>query len=187
MSPLGSIEVSPSNRTVSRNRNTTFTCTAEGGPNTTYRWVINDSINTSNLPYSLENVVSTESILTINMINGSDGGSYTCVAFNDAGFDSASVTLYVSPEILQDPENEYVQNGDIVTLTCFADSFPAPEYQWEMMNRTSGEFEPIDGETNTTLVFDPIDYDDYGTYRCEVTTPTINENITSEEAVITGK
>ena len=185
MSPFGSIEVSPSSRTVSRNTNTMFTCTAEGGPNTMYRWVMNDSIDTSNLPYSLEYVVGTESILTINMINGSDGGSYTCVAFNDAGFDSATVTLYVSPVIL--PMDEYVQNGDIVTLTCIADSFPAPIYQWEMMNRTSGEFEPIDEETDTTLVFDYIDYDDYGTYRCEVTISIINEVITSEEAVITGK
>ena len=132
-------------------------------------------------------VVALDRYITITIINGSDGGDYICVAINEAGFDNAAVTLYVSLEIIEDPENAYVQDGDAVTLTCIADSFPAPEYQWEMMNRTSGEFEPIDGETNTTLVFDYIDYEDYGTYRCNVTTSIINEDITSEEAVITGK
>ena len=81
--------------------------------------------------------------------------------------------------ITEQPIDVETEVDNIVILTCIADSFPAPEYQWEVMNRTSGEFEPIDSETNTTLVFDPIDYDNYGTYRCEVTTPNINEDITS--------
>ena len=168
-----------------------FNCTSEGGPYNQHRWIEGEltlsSLVTVESVDDLSTVVSNTTILSLDEVIGSSGGVYTCIAINDAGSDNASVTLYVSPEISQDPENEYVQNGDTVTLSCNADSFPAPEYQWEMMNRTSGEFEPIDGETNTTLVIDPIDYDDYGTYRCEVTTPTINENITSEEAVITGK
>ena len=168
-----------------------FDCTSEGGPYNQHRWIEGEL----NLPSpvtvasvdALSTVVSNTTILSLDEVIGSSGGVYTCIAINDAGSDNASVTLYVSPEILQDPMNEYVQDGDTVTLTCEADSFPSPDYQWEIMNMLLGEFEPIDRETNTTLVFDYIDYEDYGTYRCEVTTPTINEVITSEEAVITGK
>ena len=168
-----------------------FNCTSEGGPYNQHRWIEGELTLPSPVTVesvdALSTVVSNTTILSLDEVIGSSGGVYTCIAINDAGSDNATVTLYVSPEILQDPENVYVQDGDTVTLTCIADSFPSPDYQWEMMNRSTGAFEPIDGETNTTLVFDYVDYEDYGTYRCEVTTPTINEVITSEEAVITGK
>ena len=209
VSPGKSISVQPLMETANINDTVSFTCSAEGGPNNTYLWVkgqdsylgfrtLNDYIDTlisqevhvDNVTSSLQLyfvVVAIDSYINITMINGSDGGEYVCVAINEAGFDNAAVTLYVLTEILQDPENAYVQDGDNVILTCIGDSFPSPYYQWEIINMSSGMFEPIYWEINTTLVFDPIDYEDYGTYRCEVTTPTINEIITSEEAVITGK
>ena len=168
-----------------------FNCTSEGGPYNQHRWIEGEltlaSPETVESVDDLSTVVSNTTILSLDEVIGSSGGVYTCIAINDAGSDNASVTLYVSPEIIEDPDNVYVQDGDTVTLTCEADSFPSPYYQWEIMNVSTGEFEPIDGETNTTLVFDYIDYDDYGTYRCEVTTPIINETVTSDEVVITGK
>ena len=192
--------------TVDNGSNVTFTCSALGGPNNTFIWVRSDELDEifesdiqpllNTTPVDVSDIISELSdiilengtILFIESINATlNGGSYECVVINEAGLGRDDTTLYVRPVITQQPMDVETEANDIVTLTCIADSFPAPEYQWEMMNRTSGEFEPIDGETNTTLVFDYIDYEDYGTYRCEVTTPTINETITSEEAVITGK
>ena len=168
-----------------------FDCKSEGGPYNQHRWIEGELTLSS--PVTIESVddlntvVSNTTILSLDEVIGSSGGVYTCIAINDAGSDNASVTLYVSPEILQDPENVYVKDGDTVTLTCIGDSFPYPDYQWELMNMSTGEFEPIYWEMKNILVVDLIDYEDYGTYRCEVTTPIINEIITSEEAVITGK
>ena len=151
-----------------------------------FYWVMDDtqSVNTTNLPASLDNVVGTGETLTLNSVIGSSGGTYTCVAFNDAGFDTASVMLYVSPEILEDPMDSFAENDDTVTLTCVADSFPAPQYQWQLMNDT--DFEDIYSETNSTLVFSPVDFSNFGTYRCVVTVLVINEIIISQEAVLTS-
>ncbi len=164
----------------------TFECSADGGPNNMFYWVLDDtqSVDTTDLPASLNNVVEMGETLTLNSVNGSSGGTYTCVAFNDAGFDTASVVLYVSPEILEDPMDSFAENNDTVTLTCVADSFPAPQYQWQLMNGTN--FEDIYSKTNSTLVFSLVDFSNFGTYRCVVTVPVIDETIISQEAVLTS-
>ena len=203
VSPNDSVTIEPSMMTVDNGNDVTFTCSALGGPNNTFIWVRSDELDDSYIqpllsttPVDVSDIINELSdiilengaILFIESINATlNGGSYECVVINEAGLGRNDTTLYVRPVITQQPMDVETEVDNIITLTCIADSFPAPEYQWEMMNRTSGEFEPIDGETDTTLVFDYIDYEDYGTYRCVVTTPTINETITSEEAVITGK
>ena len=124
-------------------------------------------------------MVGTDTQLTLTMVNGSTGGQYTCVVFNDAGYGNDTVTLYVSPRILTQPEDQFVQNGDNVTFTCIADSFPAPTYQWERLNTSDSIFESLPGETNTTLVFEPIEHEDFGRYKCVVTTPITDEHVNS--------
>ena len=189
VSPKDSVSATPINQIVSYNGMAVFSCTAEGGPNNTFRWVRgipsfgSDTINLSDFD-SLK-VVGTEPQLTLTMVNGSTGGQYTCVVFNDAGHGNDTVTLYVSPRILTQPEDQFVQNGDEVTLTCIADSFPAPTYQWEQQNMSDSIFESLSGETNTTLVFKSIKHEEYGRYRCAVTTLIINERVNSS-AIITG-
>ena len=49
------------------------------------------------------------------------------------------------------------------------------------------KFGNIDGAMMSSYTISDIDYDDYGMYRCAVTTPIINETIYSEPALITGK
>ena len=179
--------VDPQQMTADRNTDVTFNCNARGGPNNTFYWVNGglSSVDTSDLPNSLYNVLAFDNdTLTLDNVIGSSGGDYTCVVFNDAGFDIASVTLYISPEILLEPMNVYTDDNELVMLTCEADSFPPPEYQWQMME---AQFDDLVGEINSTLVFDPVDFSDFGTYRCVVTTPIINETVMSAGAIITGK
>ena len=198
--------IEPSMMTVDNGSDVTFTCSALGGPNNTFIWVRSDELDEifesyiqpllSTTPVDVSDIISNLSdiilengtILFIESINATlNGGSYECVVINEAGLGRNDTTLYVRPVITEQPMDVETEADNIVILTCIADSFPAPEYQWEMMNRTSGEFEPIDGETNTTLVFDYIDYDDYGRYRCVVNVSLINSTITSDNVTITGK
>ena len=198
--------IEPSMITVDNGSNVTFICSGLGGPNNTFIWVRSDELDVifesyiqpllSTTPVDVSDIISELSgiilengtILFIESINATlNGGSYECVVINEAGLGRNDTTLYVRPMITEQPMDVETEVDNIVTLTCIADSFPAPEYQWEMMNRTSGEFEQIDGETNTTLVFNYIDYDDYGRYRCVVNVPFLGSTITSDNVTITGK
>ena len=197
MSPSGSITVDPINTTVSYRDSAVFTCSADGGPSNMFRWIRGDDtsvldgltdtpLDVSDILDSLDTVSNTYR-LSLDDITGEDnGGVYTCIVINEAGYDTSSVTLYVSPEILLDPIDLFVEYGDSVNLTCEADSHPSPMYQWEKMNRTTMTFEELEGETDSTLIFSSIEYEDYGRYRCVVITPIIMEVNISAPALVTG-
>ena len=193
VSPKNSIIVTPSNQTLAINSTAYFDCTAKGGPNTIYQWIKGRNLLSPITPpldvtsvLSTLTIVSNESRLVLESIVGDDGGEYTCIAINEAGFDNDTVTLYISPNITRQPVNQYVQPGDTVSLYCEADSFPPPTYQWERRNET-GNFVVISGETNSNLTITDIEYEQFGDYRCVATTAIIDETATSNTAVITGK
>ncbi|XP_019855188.1 PREDICTED: receptor-type tyrosine-protein phosphatase F-like isoform X3 [Amphimedon queenslandica] len=197
VSPYGSLNAMPDTQIVSRNSSPTFTCEASGGPNTTLAWIRGneDNIESTQTPIDIDSffdfldVIVSETApsleLSLENVNGTDGGNYTCIAVNEAGYDNGTVSLLIIPEILTNPEEQYAEVGDDVTLTCRADSFPAPNYQWEMMNRTNGYFEPLTGQTSYVLTLESISYEEYGMYRCVATADGIEENATSTPALVT--
>ena len=193
VSPVGNVTATPMTQTFTQFSIVTFNCTAEGGPNTVYQWIkgrnplssIAPPLDVTSVLNNLA-VVANESTLVLESIVGDDGGEYTCIAINEAGFDNDTVTLYILPTITRQPVNQYVQTGDTVTLYCEADSFPPPTYQWERGNR-NGDFLAISGEININLTIINIQHGAFGDYRCIATTPVIHETATSNTAVITGK
>ena len=191
MSPLGSILVSPANATVDNGGSITFTCTANGGPGNTIYWVRASTITSSNglgsgnLQQPIN--VSSDPTLNISSINATvDGGHYMCVVVNQAGQENASVTLYVRPLNVEQPRNQLTSQGSTTTLSCRADSFPSPQYEWEKLNTTSQEFELLTGEFGRTLELDPVKFDDFGVYRCVATVPVIDDEAISSNATVTG-
>ena len=85
VSPLGSIEISPSiNITATFNSTVTITCSAEGGPNNMFQW-IKQGIDSE--------VVTNNSDLEFPLITGSDGAVYECTVSNAAGRETRNVTL----------------------------------------------------------------------------------------------
>ena len=133
-------------------------------------------------------VVGMDETLTISTINATeDGGSYECVVINDAGFGVATANLYVRPIIVEDPVDMEPNTGDNITLSCRAESFPYPEYRWEMMNPDTNMFENMPGAISNVLELNMIQFSDFGMYRCCANAPTINEEMCSNNATVTGE
>ena len=193
------VSVTPLTATEDNDGNTTFTCTVSGGPDNNIVWIRGSDVGSSSgsgLLGSFDSIaflrqfttLSTGPNLTISSINATqDGGMYTCVVVNQAGQDSANVTLYVRPLIVDQPQDQFTRQGETVTLSCRADSFPSPLYQWEKFNTTSESYYQLSGETNRTLEFSSVEFDDFGDYRCVATAPVIGDTDTSDNATITGK
>lgn len=195
VSPEGSIEVSSTSQTVSINDDTSFNCTARGGPNNTIVWIRGtlEENFLSEVPLDVRDILnklsilSSEQMLSLESVNGSDGGQYTCVALNEAGIDNATVDVLVRPQILTNPVNGYVDAGDNFTFSCLADSHPSPEYRWEKYNESNNDFYSVPDANGRYFVIEDLEYEDSGRYRCVVMASMITEIATSDEAILTGK
>ena len=174
MSPEGSVAVSPKMVIADVGGTVTFNCSAQGGPDNTYQWQ-NDGSDLMN---------ETDTALIVSNITAMNGGNYTCVVSNAAGNDSATAVLYVEPIIVTQPTDILTRNGTVVSFTCAAESFPAPEYQWEEYNEESSSFDTV--SNGSVLEFTPAVFGDEGSYRCVASLPGTSMNATSNPAVLTG-
>ena len=128
------------------------------------------------------------SVLTLNSVNATEnGGTYECVTINDAGFAVVRSTLFVSPLIVEHPQDQLAMNSDNITLVCHAESFPFPRYQWQKYNRTAEEFQDVAGANDPEYSIVSVTFSDYGDYRCMATSPMINQIAYSNNATVTGK
>ena len=174
MSPGGSVAVSPEMVIADVGGTVTFNCSAQGGLNNTYQWQ-NDGRDLMN---------ETDTTLIISNITAMNGGNYTCVVSNTAGNDSATAVLHVEPIIVTQPTDILTRNGTVVSFTCAAESFPAPEYTWEEYNEESSSFDTV--SDGSVLEFTPAVFGDEGSYRCVASLPGTSRNATSNQAVLTG-
>ena len=114
-----------------------------------------------------------------------DVGKYQCTVINEAGIGRNDSMLYISPAITLLPVDRLVSLGQSFNLTCLANAFPSPSYQWERMNGTTSNFEELVGKAYPFLSFDNINYDDFGMYRYIASSSRITA--TSRPALVTGK
>ena len=124
------------------------------------------------------------SVLTISNVNATQhGGVYRCVVSNAAGNDSDNGTLNVRPVITVQPaETLLTSNGSIEQLQCVIDAFPAPEYQWVMIEDDI----IIETISNTSiLMLNPVMFGDEGTYQCMAVSLGIQVNSTL--SLVTGE
>ena len=133
--------------------------------------------------------VSNTSVLTISSVNATqNGGTYECVTINDAGYAVTRSTLFVSPLIVEHPQDRLVEVTSpptTINLTCRAESFPFPRYQWQKYNTTMQTYQNLPSTAETFTL--QVSYSSFGDYRCMVTTPSINEVIYSNTSTVTGE
>ena len=154
--------------------NVTFTCSVQGGPDNMFQW----QKDGQDLP--------SESLSTLILTNvtAMDGGLYTCVVTNAAGNDSSDITLNISPYFIVQPNDTLTNNGDSQTLTCEAEGFPDPVYQW-FRNDNEMVRSNLTAVNSSMLLFDPVFFGDEGDYYCSATSNGISVNSTT--ATITGE
>ena len=154
--------------------NVTFTCSSLGGPDNMFQW----QKEGEDLPSE------SLSILTLTDVNATDGGLYTCVVTNAAGNDSSDITLNISPYFILQPNDTLTNNGDSLTLSCGAEGFPDPVYQW-FRNDNEMIRSNLTGVNSNMLLFEPVLFGDEGGYYCTATSNGIAVNSTT--AIITGE
>ncbi len=143
----------------------TLSCSALGGPDLFYRWQANASYL----------VGENSSTLMLSNVDASDGGDYTCVVFNSAGNTSATTSVFIMPYFTVQPDDAGSANGSGIILTCQAEAFPSPSYEWIQVGGSIRSDLSVDSEV---LVFNTLLFGDEGDYVC---------NVTSAETVISSK
>ena len=170
VAPLATV---PADMTYSQGADVTLSCTAMGGPSNRFQWFLNDM----SLPS--ENSLS----LTLLNVSVADGGAYTCMVTNAAGADNATTFVFISPYFTSHPQGMGGANGTMVTLTCGAEAFPAPTYQWGRVD--GGTIRPeVTGQDSAMLIFNPLTFGDEGDYIC--TAMSNGNQVQSQTATLTG-
>ena len=126
---------------------TNLTCSAVGNGTLTIEWIL----PSGDILYPDQNITIGESIidlqcwdpypwqimcvLMIEYIMADIGGSYTCIAGNEAGFTEATAVLSVNLYISGDMVGLNTTNGTYENITCMIEGFPI-SYVWQKMNET---------------------------------------------------
>jgi hypothetical protein len=83
---------------------------------------------------------------------GAVGGNGSADATVDSATATASITIYQSPGVTNNPTDQTACEGSSVSFTASANGFPSPTVQWQV-SAGGGPFTNIAGATNATLTF----------------------------------
>ena len=159
-----------------------FTTISWSGPN--------GDLNETNRTVNQDTITSTVAITSISF---SEGGTYTCTATNIAATVNSSTTLFIYPRIV--PSTLTSRNGENRNFTCEVQSSLMSAITWDRLELGSGGGPvPMDlvvdsGSgmmpfTDRVLSFEPVMFEDQGTYQCVANTN--NGEIVSNEATLVG-
>ena len=209
VSPEPSVTVMVNRSNVTYGSNVTLTCSALGGPGNVFVWLLMNSsidlgiiaaipppLNASEVASALQDTYvvrqqSNNGAFVIDSVNATeDGGTYTCVVVNPAGFDSDEIQLLVQPIITRQPEDVLALNGESISLSCEADSYPPPTYSWFLKASEQEVFVMEDAPRvirdngGRDLLFMSVEYSEFGSYFCRASSSSGYAD--SEAATITG-
>ncbi|XP_040271390.1 carcinoembryonic antigen-related cell adhesion molecule 2-like [Bufo bufo] len=105
--------------------------------------------------------------LTFSSITRGDSGEYQCGAQNLVSKDVSdphAVSVLYGPSEARIEGEVFVRPGSFITLTCSADSYPPPEFQWKVNDTDTGAKTSKYGVSNAET-------EDQGLYTCVVRNP----------------
>ncbi|KAM9852374.1 cell adhesion molecule CEACAM5-like [Aulostomus maculatus] len=111
------------------NRTFTLSCDATGSVESVI-WMYDGS---QLYPDNGRNISMSNTILTFHPVKFYDNGIYKCVAFNpfsSSASDNFTLTVAYGPETPTIMGPSVAKQGDTVTLSCSASSYPPPHYKW---------------------------------------------------------
>lgn len=159
-----------------RGENVTFLCASMGGPDNLYQWFKNSTALADE---------NTNMLTLADVTAPADGDEYTCVVTNAAGSANDSISLNINPAITENPLSVNVTSGENATLTCEAEAFPEPTYQWTYSNGMNITLSNVEGVETDTLQFLPAEFGSEGNYICRASAN--NVTVSSEAATVSGK
>ncbi|TWW61140.1 Hemicentin-1 [Takifugu flavidus] len=165
-----SVVIHPQSRVFSRGEEIRFVCSASGSPPPQLFWSHGNMLLTNRQRLNINHY----GVLTIKGALPEDAGNYTCLATNEAGVASQSVSLTFSeaPRIRVTQQAIHVSVGADAVLECQATGAPPPLVRW-----FKGEFEvgstPFAGQEvhHGDLHIRGVQEVDAGRYTCVASSP----------------
>ncbi|XP_077113399.1 cell adhesion molecule CEACAM8-like isoform X2 [Ranitomeya variabilis] len=157
------------------NESNPFTLTCNTSNDTTISWTKKDDNISSETKLSEDNRT-----LMFSSVKREDSGEYQCEAQNIASNDVSdlyTVTVLYGPDKIQIEGELLVKPGSPFTLTCSADSFPPPEYQWKINGAD------LEGKTSKYNISSAAP-EDQGLYTCVARNPVTLLSATGSTYVI---
>ncbi|CAM5135549.1 unnamed protein product, partial [Natator depressus] len=157
--------------------NGTFTLTCNSSPSAdTVLWLRDGA---SLAPSDRLGLSPDNRTLTVLGVTQGDAGAHQCEVGNPVSTERSEPST-VTVTWIDPPEPIDPTLGSPLTLSCVADSVPAPSYRW-VLNGTNMN------ETGTSLTFNPTTLDHQGTYECQAHNPITNHSAKASVAVrVTG-
>ncbi|XP_027037672.1 peroxidasin homolog [Pocillopora damicornis] len=151
----------------------TLFCNATGNPPPTLSWTKDGSPlnDTQGITFSGDNKT-----LSIASINRSESGNYRCVASTGLGNDlsnPAKVDIQFAPEIVENPKDVTIVEGEDVVFSCTVDGNPSPRVTWtkneEKLNTTTNlQLTASSLNNKHSLTIRDVHRSDSGQYRCVI-------------------
>ncbi|XP_073513825.1 cell adhesion molecule CEACAM1-like [Phyllobates terribilis] len=155
--------------------NDPFTLRCDTSNDTNISWTMRDINISSKTKLSEDNRT-----LMFSSVKRENSGEYRCEARNIANKDVSdpyTVTVVYGPDEIQIEGTKFVKPGSPFTLTCSADSFPPPEYQWKLNGSDLQEKTSKYNISNAAP-------EDQGLYTCVARNPVTNHSANGSVYVI---
>ena len=162
------------------NSSLSLMCTATNYGSVTFTWT-GPELDLQGTDALVNGTVISSKYSTL-LSNHSLGGTYTCIATNEAGSDNASAIVFIRPVVV--PEVVVATNGDEVVLTCQVQTYPTSVIRWEKENLMR-LFEVVN-ISERALTFMPPSVRDEGVYRCVASVEGQSDKISTTVSRITG-